>query len=131
MRIIALVLAAFLILGFGLTGRAEAQACPFNSNDQCDQWQFEQAEADLATVVAAALRRIEGFAHPDTRQEAKDQLLEAQRLWMQTRDLDCRAESAFMWLRSARTRAGYTAACRRRLTSARAVELSKRYLLGN
>ena len=131
MRIIAPVLAAFLALGVGFGGRAAAQGCPFNSNDQCGQWHFEQAEANLAVVVEAALRRIEGFAHPDTRQEARDQLFEAQRLWTQTRDLDCRAESAFMWLRSARTRAGYTASCRHRLTDARAVELRKRYLLGN
>jgi uncharacterized protein YecT (DUF1311 family) len=129
MRIMAPLLAVFLALGFG--GCAAAQGCPFNSNDQCDQWHFEQTEANLAVVVEAALRRIEGFAHPDTRQEARDQLLEAQRLWTQTRDFDCRAESAFMWLRSARTRAGYTAGCRHRLTAARAVELRKRYLLGN
>jgi uncharacterized protein YecT (DUF1311 family) len=129
MRIIVPVLAVLLALGLG--GRAAAQACPFSSNDRCGQWEFERAEANLATVLAAALHRIEGFAHATTREEAKEQLLEAQRLWTQTRDLDCRAESAFMWLRSARTREGYTAACRHRRTHARAVELSKRYLLGN
>jgi Lysozyme inhibitor LprI len=79
--------------------------------------------------VELAVDKIDSFAHPDTRQEAKERFDQAQRLWVQTREADCQAESAFVWLRSARTRQGYTAACMRDLTAGRVVELKKRYLL--
>jgi uncharacterized protein YecT (DUF1311 family) len=102
-----------------------------SSNDACDQWQFEQADKELASVVALALAKIDSFAHPNTRQEAKQSLNQAQQLWRQTREVDCQAESAFVWLRSARTRQGYTAACMHQLTVRRIAELKARYLLPN
>jgi uncharacterized protein YecT (DUF1311 family) len=130
--IVAVLLA--LILGVPVPGAsAQVQPCPRGtpSNDACDQWHFEQADKELASVVELALAKIDSFAHPDTRQEAKERLHQAQRLWEQTREADCQAESAFMWLRSARTREGYTAACMHGLTVRRIAELRKRYLLPN
>jgi uncharacterized protein YecT (DUF1311 family) len=112
------------------TARTQILPCPqMGSNDACDQWQLEQADKKLASIVELAVAKIDSFAHPDTRQEAKERFDQAQRLWVQTREADCQAESAFVWLRSARTRQGYTAACMRDLTAGRVVELKKRYLL--
>jgi uncharacterized protein YecT (DUF1311 family) len=109
---------------------AGAQTCPTGmSNDQCDRWRFERAERELASVVATALARIEEFAVPDTRQEAKAELEQAQQAWVRTRNADCQSESAFQWHRSARTREGNTAACLTRLTTGRIEELKRRYLL--
>ena len=62
---------------------------------------MEQADKELAGVAAAVLARIDAFAHASTKAEAKDKFNEAQRAWALLRDLDCQAESAFMWLRSA------------------------------
>ena len=125
----ARLLAGLAILSAATIGDAQAQRCPPGNNDQCDQWHFEQAELELASVVASALDQIDRFANAETRQEAKDQLREAQQSWSQTRAADCRSASAFSWKRSARTREGYTAACLTHLTRARVAELKRRYLL--
>lgn len=110
------------------TARAQILTCPpMGSNDACDQWQFEQADKALTSIVELTLAKIDSFAHPDTRQEAKERFKQAQRLWKQMREADCQAVSAFLWLRSARTRQGYTAACMRDLTAQRIVELKRRY----
>ncbi len=121
-----------LILGALVpTARAQILPCPrgMSSNDACDQWQFEQADKELAAIVELALTAIDSFAHPNTLQEAKERLTQGHRLWGQRREVDCQAESAFVWLRSARTREGYTSVCMRDLTVRRIAELKKRYLL--
>jgi uncharacterized protein YecT (DUF1311 family) len=130
------MIAPLLMLMLGCVGSAacaQSLSCPagLNSNDACDQWQFEQADKELASIVELALAEVDRFAHSDTRQEAKERLNQAQQLWSQTRQLDCQAESALMWLRSARTRRGYTASCMHDLTVRRISELKKRYRLSN
>lgn len=127
LRWTAVCLLAILLCG-GANEQATAQTCPGKSGDECA---FEQADKELAGVAAAVLVRIDAFAHASTRQEAKDKFAEAQRTWAALRDLDCQAESAFQWLRSARTREGYTASCKQALTAARIMELRRRYLLKN
>src|SRR5262249_2305936 len=80
---------------------AGAQArCPLTTADACDQWHLEQIDKQLAQVVAEAVEKIEKFAHPDARQEAKDALAESQRAFVTSREADCRAEAAFMYLRT-------------------------------
>ena len=127
------IVAAMLLLILAAlvpTARAQILPCPqMSSNDVCDQWQREQSDKKLASIVELALAKIDSFAHPDTRQEAMERFNQAQRLWEQMREADCQAESAFVWLRSARTRQGYTAACIRDLTDRRVVEIKRRYLL--
>lgn len=125
-----LFVTAVLLVAAQREAAAEAK-CPGGGNDACDRWYFEQADKELAGVVTAAIAHIESFAHPDTKQEAKDKLLEGQRAWALSRDLDCQAESALVWLRSARTREGNTASCLRRLTVQRIEALRERYLLKN
>lgn len=78
-------------------------------------------------MVPAVLARIGQFAHPDTRAGSQGQF----RLGTPHLDfvaaLDCQAQSAFVWLRSARTREGYTAICLHALTAARIETLKRRY----
>ncbi|MBI4365674.1 MAG: DUF1311 domain-containing protein [Deltaproteobacteria bacterium] len=128
-RFAAACLLAIMLFGIAQGAAAAQERCPFRNSDACGQWEFEQVDKQLADVVASALAQIEHFAHPNTRAEAKDRFAEAQRTWASLRDLDCQAESAFQWLRSALTRAGYTAGCKYRLTVARIAELKRRYLL--
>jgi uncharacterized protein YecT (DUF1311 family) len=125
------LLAALLVFNLTDRTRVEAQTCPPGGNDACDQWHFERADGELAAAVAAALRQIDTYAHPDTRQEAKDRLQDAQRSWVQLRAADCASRTAFMWLRSSRTREGNTSTGMYRLTVARIAELKRDYLLGN
>jgi uncharacterized protein YecT (DUF1311 family) len=132
MRILAALLAGFAmncLANFSSAGRAEELTCPFKSNDDCDRWEFEQADKRLTSALASAFAKIEAFAHPDTRKEAKDSLEQAHSLWKQLREKDCQAESALMWLRSARTRKGYTAACLNDSVIKRIAEIKKRYHL--
>jgi uncharacterized protein YecT (DUF1311 family) len=130
-RIAIVSLLASALLG-GMDAQASAQSsCSGRSNDECDQLGFEEADKELAGIVTAALAGIDGFASPETRQEAKDTLTAAHSNWVSLRALDCQSESAFSWLRSARTRAGFTASCMRRLTEKRIAELKDRYLLKN
>jgi uncharacterized protein YecT (DUF1311 family) len=119
------------VLFAGTLGVAAQSSCPLKSNDACDQWAFEQADKELAAVIAAARIEIDRFAHPDTRQEAGDALFAAHSLWVEMRAADCRADSALMWLRSARTREGYTAACMHAVTLRRIGEIKRRYHLPN
>jgi uncharacterized protein YecT (DUF1311 family) len=124
--------AAFVTLVALLCGpeRAAAQVrCPHADRDACDQWHFEQIDQDLTQVIVAAVEKIERFAHPDARQEAKDALAESHRAFVVSREADCRAEAAFMWLRTARSRESYTAACMFFLTEGRIARLKQRYLL--
>jgi hypothetical protein len=104
-------------------------ACPHGNNDACDQWRFEQSERELSGVMAAAFLKIDQFASPESRQEARDALSQAHQTWTRVRALDCQAESAFVWRRSARTREGYTASCMDRLTVTRIETIRRRYLL--
>jgi uncharacterized protein YecT (DUF1311 family) len=129
LRLLAALMFALLLPGVAQSVAAAQDRCPLKSNDQCDQWSFEQADKELAGVAAATAAQIEHFAHADTRAEAKDKFAEAQRTWAALRDLECQAESAFLWLRSARTREGNTASCKYRLTVARIAQLKRRYLL--
>lgn len=117
-----------ILLCAGANRPATAQSCPGKSGEDCA---YEQADKELAGVAAAVLAQIDHFAHASTKAEAKDKFAEAQRAWALLRDLDCQAESANMWLRSARTREGYTAGCKYALTVARITELRRRYLLKN
>src|SRR5439155_20687541 len=80
-------------------------------------------------VVAEAVEKIERFAHPDVRQEAKEALAESQRAFMASREADCRAEAAFMYLRTAKTRESFTISCLYSLTELRIARLKQRYLL--
>jgi uncharacterized protein YecT (DUF1311 family) len=109
--------------------QASAQTASPRSNDAEDQGRVEQLEQELSRVLAAAFQKIDQFAHPSTRQEAKDALVQGQQAWVTLRALDCQAESALMWLRSARTRVGYTASCVQTLTSERIGTLKHRYFL--
>jgi uncharacterized protein YecT (DUF1311 family) len=130
-RFAAAGLLACLLFAVSAVEVAAQPACPFKSSDQCGQWHFEQLDGELAGVVAAVSKRIGEFAHAQSRQEAQDSFMEAQRTWVALRDRDCQAESAFMWLRSAMTRAGYTAGCKSKATSDRIAALRQRYLLKN
>ena len=128
------ILAAMLALILGVlapAARAQPLPCPreISSNDACDVWEFEQADKELTSIIELARTKIDSFAHPDTREEAKERLNQAHQLWRQTREVDCQAESALMWLRSARTRQGYTASCMYELTVRRGDELKRRYRL--
>jgi len=109
---------------------AGAQArCPHSTSDACDRWHFEEIDKQLTQVVAEAVEKIEKFAHPDARQEAKDALAESHRAFVASREADCRAEAAFMVLRTARSRESYSAACMFFLTELRIARLRQRYLL--
>jgi uncharacterized protein YecT (DUF1311 family) len=127
---------AFLI-GFAaciLCGRASASYavqsdCPLHSNDACDQWRFEQADKELTAIMESALAKIAQFASAETQQEATARLTEAHRQWLGLRENDCRAKAAFLYLRSARTAEGLTAACLAELTQRRVRELKEHYLL--
>ncbi len=130
-RIAIVSLFAFALLG-GACQQANAQSqCSGRSNDECDQLKFEESDKELAGLVTAALARIDEFAHQDTRQEARDALTEAHRNWISLRALDCQSALAFYWLRSARTRQGFTASCMHALTVERMAELKRRYLMTN
>ena len=98
--------AAFLCGQHGALGQAR---CPLGNAEACDQWHFEQIDQQLTQVVAEAAEKIEKFAHPDARQEAKEALAESHRAFVVSREADCRAEAAFMHLRTARPRASYSA----------------------
>ena len=124
-------LLACALLARGVYPASAQTAGPLRGNDARDQSHLEESEHELSRVLADALQKIDQFAHPDTKQEAKDALAQAQRAWVTLRALDCRAESALMWLRSARTRAGYTASCMQMLTVERIDSLKRRYLLNN
>ena len=109
---------------------AGAQArCPLSTMDACDRWHLEQIDQQLAQVVAEAVEKIERFAHPDVRQEAKEALAESQRVFMVSREADCRAEAAFTYLRTAKTRESFTISCMYALTELRIARLKQRYLL--
>jgi uncharacterized protein YecT (DUF1311 family) len=110
-------------------GASAQPRCPHSTSDACDQWHFEEIDKQLAQVVAEAVEKIEKFAHPDARQEAKDALAESHRAFVASREADCRAEAAFMYLRTARTRESYTAACMFFLTELRIARIRQRYLL--
>ena len=103
--------------------------CPYSTSDACDQWHFEEIDKQLAQVVAEAVEKIEKFAHPDARQEAKDALADSHRAFVASREADCRAEAVFMYLRTARTRGSYTASCMFFLTELRIARIRQRYLL--
>ena len=103
----------------GQDGAVAQARCPHNTSDACDQWHFEEIDKQLAQVVAEAVEKIEKFAHPNARQEAKDALADSHRAFVTSREADCRAEAAFMYLRTARTRGSYTASCMYYLTELR------------
>ena len=105
---------------------ADTRTC--KSNDECDQFAFEQANVEMAALTPRILAYIEHFAHPTTREEAKTEIVEAQARWLMFRDSACKAEAAMMWLRSARTREGYTSGCLLHMTNQRLKELRDRFL---
>jgi uncharacterized protein YecT (DUF1311 family) len=121
-------LLAFVVVD-KVNGQTHQSCPPGMNNDRCDEWQAEEAQHELSSVLTKALEQIDTFATPETRQEAKEQLNRAQQLWADMRAADCQSESAFFWLRSARSRKGYTASCLYLQTTDRIVEIKKRYLL--
>jgi len=127
--ILAVLLVTSIGTLYGQHGAAAQPRCPHSTSDACDQWHFEEIDRQLAKVVAEAVEKIEKFAHPDARQEAKDGLADSQRAFVASREADCRAEAAFMYLRTARPRASYIASCMFFLTELRIARIRQRYLL--
>jgi uncharacterized protein YecT (DUF1311 family) len=128
-RVILAVLATSIAILCGQHGTNAQPRCPFNTSDACDQWHFEEIDKQLTQVVAEAVEKIEKFAHPDSRQEAKDALADSHRAFVASREADCRAEAAFMYLRTARTPGSYIASCMFFLTELRIARIRQRYLL--
>jgi uncharacterized protein YecT (DUF1311 family) len=128
-RSVLAVLVTSIAVFCGQHGSSAQARCPHNTSDACDQWHFEEIDKQLTQVVAEAVEKIEKFAHPDARQEAKDALAESHRAFVASREADCRAEAAFMYLRTARARASYTASCMYYLTELRIARIRQRYLL--
>ena len=132
MRLATHFLASLLVLviAAGAAGAEQpsTSARPCKSNDECDQWAFEQLDRQLAAFVPNILADIDRFAHPSTREAARAGFTEAQRLWLAFRDSACQAEAARMFLRSARTTAGYTSGCLLQMSSERLQELQQRFV---
>jgi uncharacterized protein YecT (DUF1311 family) len=128
-RSVVVVLVTSIAILCGQHGAGAQARCPLSTMDACDRWHLEQIDQQLAQVVAEAVEKIERFAHPDVRQEAKEALAESQRAFMASREADCRAEAAFMYLRTAKTRESFTISCMYALTELRIARLKQRYLL--
>jgi uncharacterized protein YecT (DUF1311 family) len=128
-RLVLTLFATAIVMASGSGGARAQTRCPLGTAEACDQWHVEQIDRQLAQVVAEAAEKIEKFAHPDARQEAGNALAESQRAFAASRDADCRAEAAFMYLRTAKTRESYTASCIYSLTELRIARLKQRYLL--
>ena len=75
------------------------------------------------------LAYVDKFAHARTRDEAKQEMRKTQARWVAFRDSACAAEAAMMFLRSARTREGYTSQCLHQMTAQRLKELKERFPL--
>jgi uncharacterized protein YecT (DUF1311 family) len=124
------VVAAMLALVLGATApgaRAQDLPCPpgMGSNDACGQWQFEQADKALVLAIEGKQSELEKrSSRPDSIEQAKSYLLEAQREWVRFRDAECKARAAANMI-SARTRAGLTSACLFSLTRQRIEEIKK------
>jgi uncharacterized protein YecT (DUF1311 family) len=128
-RSVIVVLVTSIVILFGEHGAGAQACCPLSTMDACDRWHLEQVDQQLAQVVTESVEKIERFAHPDARQEAKEALGESQRAFMASREADCRAEAAFMYLRTAKTRESFTISCMYSLTELRIARLKQRYLL--
>jgi uncharacterized protein YecT (DUF1311 family) len=126
-RSVVVVLVTSIAILCGQHGAGAQARCPLSTMDACDRWHLEQIDQQLAQVVAEAVEKIERFAHPDVRQEAKEALAESQRAFMASREADCRA--AFMHLRTAKTRESFTISCMYSLNELRIARLKQRYLL--
>ena len=128
-RSVLAVLVTSIAILCGQHGAGAQARCPHSTSDACDQWHFAEIDKQLAQVVAEAVEKVEKFAHPDARQEGRDALAESHRAFVVSREADCRAEAAFMYLRTARSRESYTASCMYYLTELRIARIRQRYLL--
>jgi uncharacterized protein YecT (DUF1311 family) len=132
--VLVLVSIGTAILGSWIIASAQqpgADTRPCKSNDECDRFTFEQVNDEMAGLMPRILAYIENFAHPTTREEAKTEIVQAQARWLMFRDSACKAEAAMMFLRSARTREGYTSGCLLHMTNQRLKELRDQFRIGD
>jgi uncharacterized protein YecT (DUF1311 family) len=125
-RVVAAML-ALVLEAAAPEARAQDLPCPpgIGSNDACDQWQFEQADKALLRAIESKQTELERrSSRPDSIEQAKSYLVEAQREWVRFRDAECRARVAADMI-SARTRTGLTSACLFALTRQRIEEIKK------
>ena len=118
-----------LVLGAKPATAVTRSDCPFKSNDDCDQWQYEQLDKELSAVVEAAIAVMERHAKADWLPEAKLLFMQAHRQWIVLRTDDCRSQVAYPGIISARTSKGKMAECQLTLTDRRIKELKARFNL--
>ena len=126
-----MILRFAIMLCAGLAGLCSAKAlaeearCPHADGDTCAEWRLEQAEKELAALVAGPNEWIERMP-AQMRDRARAALAEAQSEWIKFRDAECRRELTWAYM-TAQTERGFLANCRANAVFHRRNDLDKAY----